>query len=59
MILIRADSLASVADRHMKLTVSAGTYSFDDFNEKFMVAVLQQIKYWKVPQIWKTKLSIK
>lgn len=51
MILIRADSLASVADRHMKLTVSAGIYSFDDFNEKFMVAVLQQIKYWKVPQI--------
>ena len=31
--------------------VSAGTYSFDDFNAKIKVEILQQTQDWEPPQI--------
>ena len=40
-ILYKAGTHRDVEDKNLKLTVSAGTYSIDDFNAKFKVAVLQ------------------
>ena len=39
-IFYKAGSRTGVEDRYMKFTLSADTYSIDDFNAKFKVAVL-------------------
>ena len=36
--------------RHMKFTLSAGTYSIDDIKTKIKAAVLQQRSDWKAPR---------
>ena len=37
--------------RHIKFTLSTGTYSTDDFNTKIKVPVLKQRQDWEAPQI--------
>ena len=48
-ILCRAGSCTCVEDRHIKLTLSSGTYSIYDFNAKVKVAVLQERQDWEAP----------
>ena len=38
-------------NRFIKFSLSAGTYSIDDFNAKIKVAVLQERQDWVRPQI--------
>ena len=42
MIFYRSGLRTGVKDRHVKFTLSAGTYYIDDFNAKVKVAVLQE-----------------
>ena len=42
----------------IKFSISAGTYSIDDFNAKIKVAVLQERQDWEPPQIKDLKLVI-
>ena len=52
MIFYKAGSRTGVEDNEfIKFTLSTGTYSIDDFNAKVKVAVLQERKDWKPPQI--------
>ena len=44
--------------KFMKFTLSGGTYSFNDFNAKIKVAILQQIQGWEAPQIKDLKLAM-
>ena len=48
----------SIKDRHVKSTLSASIYSFDDFNTKVKIADSQKRKYWDAPQIKGLKLVI-
>ena len=45
-------------NRFIKFSLSAGTYSIDDFNAKIKVAVLQERQDWEPPQIKDLKLVI-
>ena len=45
-------------NRFIKFSLSAGTYSIDDFNAKIKVAVLQQRQDWVPPQIKDLRLVI-
>ena len=45
-------------NRFIKFSLSAGTYSIDDFNAKIKVAVLQERQNWVPPQIKDLKLVI-
>ena len=45
-------------NRFIKFSLSAGTYTIDDFNAKIEVAVLQEKQDWKPPQIKDSKLVI-
>ena len=45
-------------NRFIKFSLSAGTYSIDDFNAKIKVAVLQERQDWVPPQIKDLKLVI-
>ena len=45
-------------NRFIKFSISAGTYSIDDFNAKMKIAVLQQRQDWVPPQIKDLKLVI-
>ena len=54
--LYRAFSRTGFEDGHIKLTLSAGTYSIDDFNSKVKVAVLQGRQDWEASQIKDLKL---
>ena len=45
-------------NRFIKFSISAGTYSIDDFNAKIKVAVLQERQDWEPPQIKDLKLVI-
>ena len=55
----KAGSRSSVKDNKcIKLTLSIGTYSIDDFNANVKVAVLQGRQGWKPPQIKDLKLII-
>ena len=49
---------ASKIIKFTKFTLSAGTYSIDDFNAKVKVAVLQGRQDWELPQIKDLKLVI-
>ena len=42
----------------IKFSISAGTYSIDDFNAKIKVVVLQERQDWEPPQIKDLKLVI-
>ena len=42
----------------IKLTLSEGTYSIDDFNEKMKISILQQRQCWESPQIKDSNLII-
>ena len=44
--------------RFIKFSISAGTYSIDDFNAEIKVAVLQERQNWKPPQIKDLKVVI-
>ena len=51
-IFYKAGARTSVENnRFIKFSLSAGTYSIDDFNAKIKVAVLQQRQDWVPPQI--------
>ena len=50
-VLYRAGSQMGAEYRHIKFTLSAGTYSIDCFNTKVKVEVLQQRQDWEAPQI--------
>ena len=43
----KTGSRTGVEDRHIKFTLSTGTYSIGDFNAKVKVVVLQQRQYLK------------
>ena len=45
-------------NRFTKFSLSAGTYSIDDFNSKIKVAILQQRQDWEPPQVKDLKLVI-
>ena len=45
-------------NRFIKFSLSAGTYSIDDFNAKIKVAVLQEGQDWVPPQIKDLRLVI-
>ena len=45
-------------NRFIKFSLSAGTYSIDDFNAKIKVAVLQENQDWVPPQIKDLRLVI-
>ena len=45
-------------NRFIKFSLSAGTYSIDDFNAKIKVAVLQERQDWVPPQIKDLRLVI-
>ena len=45
-------------NRFIKFSISAGTYSIDDFNAKIKEAVSQQKQDWEPPQITDLKLVI-
>ena len=45
-------------NRFIKFSLSAGTYSIDDFNAKIRVAVLQERQDWVAPHIKDLKLVI-
>ena len=45
-------------NRFIKFSLSAGTYSINDFNAKIKVAVLQERQDWEPPQIKDLKLVI-
>ena len=45
-------------NRFIKFSISAGTYSIDDFNAKIKVAVLQQRQDWVPPKIKDLRLVI-
>ena len=45
-------------NRFIKFSISAGTYSIDDFNAKIKVAVLQERQDWVPPQIKDLRLVI-
>ena len=45
-------------NRFIKFSMSAGTYSIDDFNAKIKVAVLQERQGWEPPQIKNLRLVI-
>ena len=45
-------------NKFIKFSISAGTYSIDDFNAKIKVAVLQERQDWVPPQIKDLKLVI-
>ena len=45
-------------NRFIKFSLSAGTYSIDDFNAQIKVAVLQQRQVWVPPQIKDLRLVI-
>ena len=54
-----AASRTGVKDsRHIKSTISPGTYSIDDFNTKIKAAVLQQRSDWNMPQFKDLNLVI-
>ena len=44
--------------KHIKFTISAGTYSTDDFNTEIKAAVSQQRSDWKAPQFKDLNLVI-
>ena len=44
--------------KFVKISISAGTYSIDDFESKIKVAVLQERQDWEPPQIKDLKLAI-
>ena len=44
--------------KFVSLSLSAGTYSIDDFNAKINVAILQQRRDWEPPKIKDLKLVI-
>ena len=50
--------LLSNISKLIKFSLSAGTYSIDDFNAKIKVAVLQQRQDWVPPQIKDLRLVI-
>ena len=51
-IFYKAGARTSVENnRFIKFSLSAGTYSIDDFNAKIKVAVLQERQDWVPPQI--------
>ena len=59
MIFCKARSCNDVEDnKFIKFTLSASTYSIDDFNAKVKVAVLQEKQDWKPRQIKGLKLVI-
>ena len=45
-------------DKFILFNLSVGTYSIDDFNSKIKVAILQQRRDWKPPQIKDLRLVI-
>ena len=45
-------------DDYIDFTLSSGTYSIDEFNEKTKAAVLQQKQNWNAPQIKELRLVI-
>ena len=56
-ILYKAGSLTDVENnRFAKFSISAGTYSIDDFNAKIKEVVSQQRQDWEPPQINDLKL---
>ena len=56
-IFYKAGSRTGVEDnKFIKFTLSAGTYSIDDFNAKIKIAVLQERQDWEPPQIKDLKL---
>ena len=57
-ILYGAGLCTGFEERHTKFTLSAGTYSVEDFNTKIKAAVLQQRQDWEMPQIKDLKLVI-
>ena len=59
MIFCKAGSCNDVEDnKFIKFTLSASTYSINDFNAKVKVAVLQEKQDWKPTQIKGLKLVI-
>ena len=57
-ILYEAGLRRGVEGRHIKFTLSAGTYSIDYFNAKVKVAILQERQDWEPPQVKDLKLVI-
>ena len=57
-IFYKAGLHTGIEDKFIKFTLSAVTYSIDDFNAKVKVAVLQERKYWEPPQVKNLKLVI-
>ena len=57
-IFYRAGSRTGVEEGFIKLNLSAGTYSIDDFNAKVKVAVSQERQDWEPPQVKDLKLVI-
>ena len=45
-------------DDYIQFTLSSGTYSIDDFNEKIKAAVSQQKQNWNAPHIKNLKLVL-
>ena len=59
MIFYKAGSRTGVENnRFIKFSLSAGTYSIDDFNTKIKAAVLLERQDWEPPQIKDLKLVI-
>ena len=59
MIFCGTGSRTSVENKSfIKFSLSAGTYTIEDFNAKIKTAVLQQEQDWEPPQIKDLKLSI-
>ena len=56
-IFYRANRCTGV-EKFVKFSISAGTYSIDDFNTKIKIAVLQERQDWIPPQIKDLKLVI-
>ena len=54
----KATSYASNLDNNIRSTLSAGTYSTDDFNVKIKEALLRQREDCKAPQIKVTHLKL-
>ena len=45
-------------DDYIEFTLSSGTYSIDEFNEKIKAAVSQQKQNWNAPHIKNVRLTV-